>query len=364
MARFVRAGEGALSHEQLRRLLEIQNEIVAMRLDPVEAMEFVADRAAHMTQADAGVVEIPDGDGLVCRAATGVAAPYVGTRMGITGSLSDLCLREGTTLRCDDADRDGRVDARKCYSVRARSMVCVPLCHRAAVVGVLKVYAAKRAAFDDGDAALLEVLASVVAAHISGTPEIELLSIESRRNQRQEVAGLRALARAIDAKDPMTRQHSDRVAKVATAIAGRLGWSDERIGLLREVALLHDVGKLGIPDSILSKPGRLTAGEYVRIKGHAPLGATVCEGVLSLEQVGWIRWHHERPDAKGYPDALADPEIPQGAAIIGLAESWDVMTNGRSYRRPMNPIAALHECRDLAGRQFRAALVDHLTEIV
>jgi putative nucleotidyltransferase with HDIG domain len=232
------------------------------------------------------------------------------------------------------------------------------------VVGVLKVYATQRSAFDAGHAELLELLSGVIAAHITNSAEFERLDHESRRNQRQAIAGLRALAHAIDAKDPITRQHSDRVAQLASAIARRLGWSDEQTLLLHEAALLHDVGKIGIPDSILLKPGRLSAQEYERVKLHAPLGATIVEGMLSSDQTAWIRWHHERPDGHGYPDGLTDPEIPEGAAIIALADTWDVMTISRPYSPPMDPTDALQECRQLAGRQFRAVLVDVLADIV
>jgi len=356
--------ERVLPVERLLRVVEIQNEIVATRLDLIEVMRLVAERAAEMTAADAGVVEMPEGDEMVYRAATGTAATHVGLRLRIDASLSGMCLREGVILRCDDAARDARVDADKCRAVGAVSMLCVPLHHAGATVGVLKVYAARRNVFDGEDGALLEHLSGVIAAHISNAGEFARLDDESRRNKRHAIAGLRALARAIDAKDPMTRQHSDRVAQLACAIAHGLGWCEERTGLLHEAALLHDVGKIGIPDSILLKPGRLTADEYAHVKQHAALGATILDGVLTDEQVGWVRWHHERPDGRGYPDGLTEPAIPDGAAIIALADTWDVMTLSRPYSPPIGRVEALVECRDLAGRQFRADLVEILAALV
>ena len=231
-------------------------------------------------------------------------------------------------------------------------------------MGVLKVYAGEPNAFGAGDVELLEHLSGVIAAHMWHASEFERLGSESRRNLQQALAGLRALARAIDAKDPMTRQHSDRVAQLAAATARRLGWSDRRVQLLHEAALLHDVGKIGIPDAILLKPGRLDAGEYEQVKQHALMGSNIAEGVLSDEQVQWIRWHHERPDGRGYPDGLTDDEIPAGAAIIALADSWDVMTVSRPYSPPKPRDAALRECLQLAGRQFRAGILEVFTELV
>lgn len=354
----------SLPAERLLRIVEIQNEIAATQLNLDAVMQLVAERAAEMTGADAGVVEVPVAGEMVYRAATGAAAEHVGLRLDIDRSLSGMCLRAGAVLRCDDATRDVRVDGEACRRVGAVSMLCVPLRHRGSVMGVLKVYAPDANAFGGGDVELLNHLSGVIAAHMWHATEFERIGSESRRNQQQALAGLRALARAIDAKDPMTRQHSDRVAQLAAATAGRLGWSEQRVQLLREAGLVHDVGKIGIPDAILLKPGRLDADEYAQVKQHAPLGANIVEGVLSDEQVEWVRWHHERPDGCGYPDGLTDPDIPAGAAIIALADSWDVMTVSRPYSPPKPRDAALRECLELAGRQFRASILEVFTDLV
>jgi diguanylate cyclase (GGDEF)-like protein/putative nucleotidyltransferase with HDIG domain len=168
----------------------------------------------------------------------------------------------------------------------------------------------------------------------------------------QGLVGLHALARAIDAKDPTTREHSERVAELAERLARTLGWSPKRAARLREAALVHDVGKIGVPDAILLKPSSLTLEEYEAVKEHAVLSAQIVEGVLSEEQVEWVRSHHERPDGSGYPHGLRGSRIPDGAAIIALADSWDVMTAPRLYSEPKERGAALEECRELIGSQF------------
>lgn len=352
------------SPEQLLRVVEVQYEIISTRRSLAEVMQVVVARAAQMTRADAGVVEIPDGGEMVYRAATGSAGHHVGLRLDAAGSLSGMCARTGVTLRCDDAADDPRVDGEKCRLVGAVSMLCVPLRHGESVVGVLKVYAGQPRAFDDADAGVLELLSGVIAAQLTHVAEFERLDIETRRSKDQALAGLRALARAIDAKDPSTRQHSDRVARIATALARQCGWSEERRQLLRDAAQLHDVGKIGVRDAILLKPGKLDDDEYAQVKQHAELGATIVEGMLSPEQVSWIRGHHERPDGRGYPDGLPDEQIPAGAAILALADAWDVMTISRPYQAPMEIPAALEECRKLAGHQFREPLVEVLPAIL
>ncbi len=115
---------------------------------------------------------------------------------------------------------------------------------------------------------------------------------------------------------------------------------------------MHDVGKIGVPDAVLLKPGRLDADEYELVKEHAELGARIVEDVLSHEQVSWIRSHHERPDGRGYPDGLMGHQIPEGAALLAVADCFDVMTVARPYSRAKHPVAALAECRGLIGRQF------------
>jgi HD-GYP domain-containing protein (c-di-GMP phosphodiesterase class II) len=141
------------------------------------------------------------------------------------------------------------------------------------------------------------------------------------------------------------------------AIAEEGGWTSARVALVHEAALIHDVGKIGIPDAVLFKPERLDPDEYETVKSHAALGAEIAAEVLSAEQAGWIRWHHERPDGHGYPDGLQAADIPQGAGIIALADAWDAMVSPQPYSAPLTRDEALAECRRCAGTQFDTELV-------
>jgi HD-GYP domain-containing protein (c-di-GMP phosphodiesterase class II) len=179
----------------------------------------------------------------------------------------------------------------------------------------------------------------------------------------QTVRGIRALARAVDAKDPSTRLHSERVADLSVRIATALGWSAERLAALGEAALIHDVGKIGVPDAILLKPGPLTPTEYEAVKAHADLGALIGADVLSPEQARWVRHHHERWDGRGYPDGLAGDEIPVGALVIAVADAVDVMCSTRIYAPPRPVEEALEEIRREAGVQFSPPVVDALERL-
>ena len=198
------------------------------------------------------------------------------------------------------------------------------------------------------------------------SPElVEDLSREQRSErllQKQALAGVRALARAIDAKDHSTLLHSERVASLAARLAEALGWAPARVASLREVALIHDVGKIGVPQEVLLKPGPLTPAEYEVVKGHALLGAIISAEVLTGEQTTWLRSHHERWDGGGYPDSLAGDAIPEGARLLTLADCWDVMTSDRTYSHAMSPTEAIAECQRCAGTQFDPMIVAILSQ--
>jgi putative nucleotidyltransferase with HDIG domain len=196
---------------------------------------------------------------------------------------------------------------------------------------------------------------------------VEELSAQERADRLQRLQALqsiRVLARAVDAKDPSTREHSERVAELAVALGSELGWEADDLVRIREAGLVHDVGKIGVPDRILFKPARLTKEEYEEIKQHAQIGAEMVVDVLTPEQVSWVRGHHERWDGAGYPTGLMGEEIPLGARVLALADAWDVMTSQRSNHDPLTIEDALAECRRCAGGQFSTEVVVALESLV
>ncbi len=185
-----------------------------------------------------------------------------------------------------------------------------------------------------------------------------------RLERSNALHALRALARAIDAKDAYTQQHSERVADLAVRLATASGWSVLEAARLREAGLVHDVGKIGVSDSILLKPGRLTSAEFRQVKEHAALSAKIVQEVLMEDQVSWVAHHHERWDGGGYPDGLSGDEIPEGARLLALADTWDAITVERGYGMPMSLEEALAECRSNAGLQFWPEAVRALESLV
>jgi diguanylate cyclase (GGDEF)-like protein/PAS domain S-box-containing protein len=184
------------------------------------------------------------------------------------------------------------------------------------------------------------------------------------RAEAPSLRAMRALAWAVDAKDPYTHRHSARVADLGVRIATALGWPVTRAAQLREAGLVHDVGKIAVPDAILFKPGALTDEERRAVEAHAEVGARIVADVLSAEQAGWVRGHHERWDGTGYPDRLAGEEIPEEARVLALADSWDVIVSSRSYKAGRGVEAALAEVRRCSGSQFWPVAVDALARLV
>lgn len=196
-----------------------------------------------------------------------------------------------------------------------------------------------------------------VSGQLPGTGPFE------SQDRTHALAGLRALSRAIDARDPVTQGHSERVAGLAAKLARVSGWSRERSLLLHEAALLHDVGKVGLPEGLLAKRDELAADERELLGGHVELAVRMLDGVLAPEAVEWIRSHHERPDGRGYPRGLTENEIPDGAALLAVADSWEAMRSGRYHRPAKSPDVALAECARLVGIQFTRDAVGALMQL-
>jgi HD-GYP domain-containing protein (c-di-GMP phosphodiesterase class II) len=176
---------------------------------------------------------------------------------------------------------------------------------------------------------------------------------------------LQGLVLAVDTKDRYTKRHSDDVARYAVFLAERLELEPEFIRTIHTAGLLHDVGKIGVPDSILRKPGKLTSDEFDVVKQHVALGDMIVRDLADIDMVrAGIRHHHERWDGDGYLDRLAGEAIPLIARIVCCTDAFSAMTSNRPYRRAMSTTDALAELRRCAGTQFDPKVVDALVALV
>ncbi len=169
---------------------------------------------------------------------------------------------------------------------------------------------------------------------------------------------MRALVQAIEEKDTYTRGHSERVAGIVELVARELGITEHEVEYLRFGSILHDVGKIGIPESIVKSPKPLTDGEYKIIQKHPLKGLEILQHIPFIkEHMYLIRSHHERWDGKGYPDGLRGEEIPLGAQIVAIADAFDAMTSSRPYRKGLPPKQAAREIKKGMGTQFSSDVV-------
>ncbi len=187
--------------------------------------------------------------------------------------------------------------------------------------------------------------------------------ISNERKILNEV--IAALAEAVDAKDAYTRGHSGRVAEYARLIAQRMDLDQEDVDRIYRMAMLLDVGKIGVPDAVLNKPGKLTDEEFALIKSHAARGGDILSKVESMPELSsGARWHHERFDGRGYPDGLTQDQIPFEARIICVADCYDAMTSDRVYRDHLPQDVVRNEIKKNAGTQFDPRIANVMLQII
>jgi putative nucleotidyltransferase with HDIG domain len=178
-------------------------------------------------------------------------------------------------------------------------------------------------------------------------------------------AMVQSLVRILEARDPYTRGHSERVAEFAQKIATKMGFSQEKIELLKEISLLHDIGKLGIKEDILNKKEPLTEEEWEAVRKHSLIGEDILKPFLSSsEMLTVIRQHHERYDGTGYPDKVTGENINIFAAIVSVADAYDAMTSPRAYRPALSNAQAIEELEKNKGTQFNPKVVEAFIEAI
>jgi len=183
--------------------------------------------------------------------------------------------------------------------------------------------------------------------------------------QRYYLETIKALAYTLEAKDPYTRGHAERVRKYAVDIARRLGFPEDNMELLEDICILHDIGKIGIPERILTKPSSLNPEEWEIVKRHPAIGEEILKPIEFLRPVLFVvSDHHERPDGNGYPRGLKADEIPLLAAIVSVSDAFDAMTSDRPYRKAFNKEQAIDILQENKGQQFNSEVVEALVSLL
>jgi putative nucleotidyltransferase with HDIG domain len=290
----------------------------------------------------------------------------------LTGSLgaegafiSDALIDDETTVNLSRfyegsigfAGRSFRGIAQDVLELKSGRLSSIPLSSEGRYFGALLIAWSEDRPLENQQKQSVMMLADQVA--------VALQSILTREEKEENFIGiLRALTRAIDAKSQWTLGHSERVADTAIRLGQRLLMEDEELRLLRIAAILHDVGKIGINETILDKPGKLDSLEFETMRKHPQVGAEILQGIRSFESiVPAVRHHHERWDGQGYPEGLAGEAIPLWARIIAVADVWDAITDDRPYRLAFAEAEALAFMEQQAGRMFDPRLVRIFREL-
>ena len=179
-----------------------------------------------------------------------------------------------------------------------------------------------------------------------------------------ELAALLNLAEALDLRDLGSTSHCRRVGRLAELTARELGLPPEAVERVRLAGILHDVGRVALPDGVLGKPGPLTDDEWTWVRAHPAVGARMIETTEYDDIRSWILFHHERPDGHGYPEGRREDDVPLESAILAVADAYEAMTNDRPYRPTRGTEDAAEELRRQSGRQFRSDVVEALLRAV
>ncbi len=246
------------------------------------------------------------------------------------------------------------------------SALSVPLAKQGKIIGVLNLAKrTKKSSYTKSDLELVTTLCGQAAIAIENAKLFEEVAKKTQDLKNAHFDAIKALAEALETKDLYTRGHSDRTTRYAVAVAEGLGLSPAEQDHIRYAAILHDIGKIGIPEEVLNKGEKLSPQEYEVMKRHPQIGAQIIGQVKSLAPVVPIVLHdHEHYDGSGYPEGLAGEAIPLGSRIIAVVDAYDAITTDRSYRKAPGRDFAFQELRRCSGTQFDPAVVEAFFQLL
>ncbi|MDP1809137.1 MAG: GAF domain-containing protein, partial [Actinomycetota bacterium] len=358
--------------ERGQRIAELQSINKMFRhiehfLDLDKLLQEIVDEAIMVTRADGGSIMLAADDGgtLTIKTARNLNSSVslnskVKTGEGIAGTvaktLKPLIVNgsEDVAFRSDLARGD------------IGSVISVPMIVEDKLVGVLNINRKKhRAEFSEENLTIMNAFAAQAAEAITKAGhyrEIEKLSLQNDTQFREFI---KALSKMVDAKDPYTFGHSEVVTRFSVEVAAELGLSDEETRSIEIGGRLHDMGKIGVSENILNKPGKLTKEEFASVRRHPEIAADILKDTESLKDIrDLILYHHEHYDGTGYPAGLMGDEIPLGGRILAVADAYDTMMSQRAYREPMSKEAAVAELLRCRGSQFDPRIVDCFLKVI
>lgn len=347
---------------QLTTLMELSS-LVNSTLDTREIRRRAIEASTKLVSAETGSLLLldPETGELFFEVALGdkgniLKEIRLGRGQGIAGWVAE----NNKPVIINDALSDPRFfrGADKKSAFETKNMVCVPVSTKDRMLGVLQAINKKGGPFDDEDRDVLSALANQVATAIENA--------NLYRELKETFYGTsQALAETIEKRDPYTGGHTQRVMNYSLEIGRMMGLPEETMEELKLAAILHDIGKIGVRDSILLKNDRLDREEALIMNRHAEYGSEILEHVGKLRRViPGVRGHHEKFDGTGYPDGLKGEAIPFIARIIAVADTFDAMTTDRPYRKALSTGEAVRELLRCSGTQFDGEVVKHFVSFL
>jgi len=321
-------------------------------------LELVVQTMTNALSGESGCLMLvdPDKDELFIKVAFGLDKDFVRkARVKIGRGVCGWVAKENKPIRLPGPE-GAKFNLKSEHAYR--SLLCVPLFYTDKVIGTLSVNDKATGEFTQDDLILLSNLAIQTAIAIENARLNE--SVEKTYFET-----ITALAMAVEAKDPYTRGHSKRVAEYSTKLAKKFGFSDEKIEVLKEAAVLHDIGKIGISDVILHKPGPLTLEEYELVQEHTVIGEHILKPVRRLSSLcDIVRHHQEWVNGHGYPDGLKGEELSLPVRILTVADAYDAMISDRPYRKALTKKEAEEELKRYSGTHFDPKVVEEFLKLI
>ena len=327
-----------------------------------ELTQSVIDSACKLIKSDAGSLMLINHETSELTIAASRALPeevVMSTRLKIGEGVAGRVAQTGKAIFVEDIETDARFMRANGAHYSSKSFISVPLRVKNRIIGVLNVNSPeKQRIFEERDVRLLTILADQAG--------ITLENIELYDNlQNFYLEMVQTLARAIDAKDSYTHEHADRARKYAGLIGRKLMLPQAMIRHIEYAALMHDIGKIGIDETILHKAGKLTPEEREIIRKHPAIGNRIISPVAFLSPVApMVLYHQEWYNGQGYPEGLVGEEIPLGARIVAVIDAYDAITSDRPYRKALSRQIAVEELRKGSGTQFDEKVVNAFLEIL
>lgn len=352
---------------QVKELTFLHNTLTGLikTYDMAGTVAAILDMAVEITESEAGCILLTTGQSsrLEITLARGQLDTFSGEYLAESQFIKNIMYNPGiSTINYDDP----RMLPLRQQDPLFRSLIAVPLQIEKKVIGVLVLMHRHhgednhRIIYTDSDCHTVLKFSKQAALILDSTR----LKIECGRRDMY-LKTITALTSAIDAKDTYTRNHSRNVARFATALGEAIGITQDEIMTIHYGAILHDIGKIGIPEVILNKPGPLNKEEFSLIKTHPTMGSNILAPIdLPEATTNIVYHHHERWDGNGYPMGLKGEGIPMEARIVTIADAWDAMTSHRAYRKALTIEKALGEINSGSGTQFDPSLVKVFNKLI